>query len=161
MAFSNTDPFLSVILDAIGRLAQTRSEFKEINLRCSISRQDIYWRVSAADEYVHDSERQSSKAVTEDRYYQETKALFGFFTSALSALECFFFEAYFVGHAAIDPMKITAASVRERFTRFQLVSWFKQHFPHDSFTQSLVAFVGDNDATPTKIPPDKEHQEIR
>jgi hypothetical protein len=97
MSFSNTDPFLRAVLDAIGLLAQRRAGFKEISLRLSISRQDIYWRIRAADDYAHDFQRVSSKPVNEERYYQETKALFGFFTSALSALECFFFAAYFVG----------------------------------------------------------------
>jgi hypothetical protein len=158
MAFSDSDPFLRATVDAIGRLAQTRADFREINLRFSISRQDIRWRTNAADEYAHDFERESSKPVTDDRYYQETKALFGFFTSALSALECIFFAAYFVGHAAIDPTKITAATVRERFKRSRLVSLFKEHFPHDPFTQSLVQFIGDKGP---KTPADQKHEEIR
>jgi hypothetical protein len=92
MAFSNTDPFLRATLDAIGLLAQRAEGFKEINLRLSIARQDIYWRIRAADDYADDFQRLSSKPVTEERYYLETKALFGFFTSALSALECFFMQ---------------------------------------------------------------------
>jgi hypothetical protein len=160
MSFSNTDPFLRAVLDAIGLLAQRRAGFKEISLRLSISRQDIYWRIRAADDYAHDFQRVSSKPVNEERYYQETKALFGFFTSALSALECFFFAAYFVGHAVLDPTKITAGTVRARFSRSQLVSLFKQHFSNDSFTQSLVVFIG-IDEKAKKIAPDKEHQTIR
>jgi translation initiation factor IF-3 len=93
MAFSNTDTFLRTTLDAIGALAQKEESLREINLRLSISRQDISWRINAADDYAHDFQRLSTTPVTEGRYYQETKALFGFFTSALSALECFFYAA--------------------------------------------------------------------
>jgi len=161
MAFSNTDPFLVATLNAIGVLAQKEASFKEINLRLSISRQDIYWRIRAADDYAHDFQRLSSKPVTEERYYLETKALFGFFTSALSALECFFYAAYFVGHAAVDPTKITPDTGREKFSRFKLVSLFKDHFSNDSFTHSLVVFIGFSEKGAKKIPPDTQHQTIR
>jgi hypothetical protein len=90
MAFTSTDPFLRTTLDALGALAKTDANFREINLRLSISRQDICWRVNAADDYAHDFQRLSTTPVTDERYYEETKDLFGFFTSALSALECFF-----------------------------------------------------------------------
>lgn len=160
MAFSDTDPFLSATLDLLGLLVQKRADFKEINLRFSISRQDIRWRTNAADEYAHDFERQSARPVTDDRYYQETKALFGFFTSALSALECFFFAAYFVGHAAVDPTKITPSFGRKKFTRFDLVSLLNHHFSSDPFTQSIVGFIGDKHANP-KIAADRDHEEMR
>ena len=128
MAFASTDPFLRTTPDAMGALAQTDANFEEINLRLSISRQDIYWRINAADDYAHDFQRLSTTPVTDERYYEETKDLFGFFTSALSALECFFYAAYFVGHAAVDPTKITPGFGREKFKRFHLVSLFKNHF---------------------------------
>lgn len=159
MAFSSIDSFLCATSDAIGLLAQRREDFKEINLRLSISRQDICWRIRAANDYAHDFQSLSSKPVDTDRYYQETKDLFGFFTSALSALECFFFAAYFVGNAAVDPTKITVSTVRANFRRSQLVCLFEEHFPDDSFTHSLVAFIGDGKAK--KKSPDKEHQTIR
>ena len=161
MAFSNTEPFLVATLNAIGVLAQKAASFKEINLRLSISRQDIYWRIRAADDYAHDFQRLSSKPVTEERYYLETKALFGFFTSALSALECFFYAAYFVENAAVDPTKITPGTVRGRFSRFQLLPLFDKDFSNDPFTHSLVMFIGLTKKGAKRIPPDTQHQEIR
>lgn len=160
MAFTSTDPFLRAIVDSIGVLSQTNSSFKEINLRLSISCQDIYWRVRAADDYTHDFQSLSSQPITLERYYLETKALFGFFTSALSALECFFYAAYFVGNAAVDPTKITPGASLKKFHRSDLVSFFNKHFYNDPFTRSLVLFIGFNDnGTVTK--PDPKHQEIR
>jgi hypothetical protein len=156
MAFSNNDPYLRTTLDSIGLLAQSTQEFREINLRLSISRQDISWRINAADDYAHDFQRLSTTPVTEGGYYQETKALFGFFTSALSALECFFYAAYFAGNAAVDPTKITPSIVRANFSRFQSRDFFKEHFSNDAFTQSLITFIGLD-----KKGANKEHQEIR
>jgi hypothetical protein len=161
MAFSNTDTFLRTTLDAIGALAQKEESLREINLRLSISRQDISWRINAADDYAHDFQRLSTTPVTEGRYYQETKALFGFFTSALSALECFFYAAYFVGNAAVDPTKITPSTVRAKFSRFRSRDFFKEHFSNDAFTQSLITLIGLDEKGANKIAPDKEHQEIR
>jgi len=160
MAFTSTDPFLCATLDSIGVLAQTNADFKEISLRLSISRQDIYWRVRASKDYADDFQSLSSQAITEERYYLETKALFGFFTSALSALECFFYASYFVGNAAVDPTKITPCASLKKFHRADMVSFFNKHFCNDPFTRSLVLFIGFNDnGTVTK--PDPTHQEIR
>src|SRR5208283_1419292 len=97
--------------------------------------------------------------ITDERYYQETKALFGFFTSALSALECFFYAAYSVGYAVVDPTKITPGFGREKFKRSDLISLYKDHFSSDSFTKSLVEFIGDK-STPTN-PTHKEIRDIR
>jgi hypothetical protein len=72
----------------------------------------------------------------------------------------FFYAAYFVGNAAIDPTKITPGTVRRRFDRFQLVSFFKEHFSNDPFTSSLVMFIGVHGKA-KKIAPDKDHQTIR
>jgi len=160
MAFTSTDPFLRATVDSIGVLSQTNASFKEISLRLSISRQDIYWRVRAADDYAHDFQRLSSQPITEERYYRETKALFGFFTSALSALECFFCAAYFVGNAAAGPTKITPGTSQDRFHRSDLVSFFTDHFYNDPFTQSLVVFIGFS-GKGTKTLPDPKHREIR
>jgi hypothetical protein len=160
MAFTSTDPFLRATLDSIGVLSQTNASFKEINLRLSISWQDIYWRVRAADDYAHDFESLSSQPITLERYYLETKALFGFFTSALSALECFFYAAYFVGNAAVDPTKITPGASLKKFHRDAMVSFFNKYFYNDPFTQSLVVFIGSS-GKGTKTPADPTHKEIR
>ena len=64
MAFTSTDPFFRATLDSIGVLAQTNADFKEISLRLSISRQDIYWRVRASKDYADDFQSLSSQAVT-------------------------------------------------------------------------------------------------
>ena len=150
MAFTSTDPFLHATVHSIGVLSQTNDSFKEISLRLSGSRQDIYWRVRAADDYARDFQSRSSQPITLERYYLETKALFGFFTSALSALECFFYAAYFVGNAAVDPTKITIpdpngitpGTSQKKFHRRDLVSFFKKHLCNDPFTQSLDLFIG-------------------
>jgi hypothetical protein len=63
--------------------------------------------------------------------------LFGFFTSAASALECFFYATYFVGKALIDPLSIGSDESLKDFYRSKTWNFFKEHFQDDPFTSSL------------------------
>jgi hypothetical protein len=109
-------------------LAQRAEGFKEINLRLSIARQDIYWRIRAADDYAHDFQRLSSKPVTEETLLFRNESFIRILHVRVIRIGVFFYAAYFVGNSTVDPTKITPGTVRGRFDRFQLVSFFKEHF---------------------------------
>jgi hypothetical protein len=141
-------------------LAQRAEGFKEINLRLSIARQDIYWRIRAADDYAHDFQRLSSKPVTEETLLFRNESFIRILHVRVIRIGVFFYAAYFVGNSTVDPTKITPGTVRGRFDRFQLVSFFKEHFSNDPFTNSLVMFIGVHGKA-KKIAPDKDHQTIR
>lgn len=76
---------------------------------------------------------------SEERYKQGT-ALFGFFVSAVSTIECFFYSTYWPG-AILKPEQFPSDSKAVRLYPKDIAEKFEAAFPDDSFSKQMLRCV--------------------
>jgi hypothetical protein len=72
--------------------------------------------------------------------YKQGKALFGFFVSAVSTIECFFYSAYWVG-AILKPRKFPSKSEALKLSAVNIAKKFEADFPEDSLSKQMIRCV--------------------
>ena len=72
--------------------------------------------------------------------YKQGKALFGFFVSAVSTIECFFYSTYWVG-AILKPSKFPSNSKALKLYPVDIAKKFEADFPEDSLSKQMVRCV--------------------
>jgi hypothetical protein len=72
--------------------------------------------------------------------YKQGKALFGFFVTAVSTIECFFYSAYWVG-AILEPGTFPSDAKAIKLYPLDIAKKFEATFPGDSFSKQMTQCV--------------------
>jgi hypothetical protein len=101
-------------------------------------------RYRATDEYhkeFTDSIMKHGNSPSPEERYGQERALFGFFTSAISTVDCFFYSTYWIGailkpgEFPSDPKKLKYMYPRD------VVERFNTNFPGDDLTNRMIVCV--------------------
>jgi hypothetical protein len=102
----------------------------------------VFYRHKASQEYSADFIKEIQKPDTLENRYEQERALFGFFTSALASLESFYFGLYFVGWL-LSPGVFKHVANPKRITFERTVEGFREAFPNDPFSSTLTTVCND------------------
>jgi len=91
------------------------------------------------EQYASSIEAFGNSPPPEERYKQG-KALFGFFVSAVSTIECFFYSTYWFG-AILKPGKFPASSKALKLYPVDIAKKFEVDFPGDSLSKQMIRCV--------------------
>jgi hypothetical protein len=96
------------------------------------------------EEFTQSIKKHGNSPLSPEERYKQDKALFGFFTSSVSAVECFFYAAYWMG-AFLKPKEFPSDSESLRLINPQcVVRMFETHFPGDTLTGQMAKCVSDS-----------------
>jgi hypothetical protein len=93
------------------------------------------------EEFTQSIKKHGNSPPFEERYKQE-KALFGFFVSAISAIECFFYSAYLVG-AILKPDRFPSDSKSLNVYPQNVMEKFVGNFHGEALTVKMKECVDD------------------
>jgi len=103
----------------------------------------VFYRRQAAQQYSDDFVAEMQKPDPAENRYDEEKALLGFFTSALSAVESFYFCAYFAGWL-VSPAFFKHVANPNRITVERAAQAFSKAFPSDPFPMQMASLQNDS-----------------
>jgi hypothetical protein len=131
---------LALLEDIYARVRDGHEWPEEPAAEYAVAVNGILYRFRACVEYDDELraslQEHGSSPLIEERYRQE-RALFGFYSSGLSALECLFYGAWFLG-ALNDPTAFDADIDRRDVTPKNVVKAFGRAVPGHPFTTALT-----------------------
>jgi len=99
-----------------------------------------YRAMAEYDEQYGSSIKAFGNSPPSEERYKQGKALFGFFVSAVSTIECFFYSAYWVG-AILAPGTFPSDSKAIKLYPSDIAKKFEATFPEDSFSKQMIRCV--------------------
>ena len=99
-----------------------------------------YRAMAEYDEQYTSSIKSFGNSPPSEERYKQGKALFGFFVSAVSTIECFFYSTYWVG-AILKPRKFPSNSKALKLYPINIAKKFEADFPEDSLSKQMIRCV--------------------
>lgn len=99
-----------------------------------------YRAMAEYDEQYSSLIRTFGNSPPSEERYKQGKALFGFFVTAVSTIECFFYSAYWVG-AILEPGAFPLDAKAIRLYPLDIAKKFEATFPEDSFSKQMTQCV--------------------